>query len=320
MSVSAQLNRAATSAPDPYFMGIEVAPTVIRAEVFSSAFDVLGKMKLSTKPERGLASTLERIERCIRYAADECDLPLSRIEVIGIGLPGTVDASGRVSLEHGFGFREFPLQQQLESRVGRPVFVGNIYELACHAIQVLEGSHDGGDFGVLFPGSVLAAGLVLNGKPVDLSRYPAENPLLSSTAGNVVKWTDDPKFRAFRARDFRKAIRKGNEDALMFLRDSVGEAAQFGFRLVKTAGVHQLVLGGGATDENKSDMMAVAKAKLASSQAIEPDSIKITTSELGDSAGMTGAALVAAQTLRSHLHAQPNPSSNRSSTRASAVA
>jgi ROK family len=232
-SVSAiSLTRTTEAALDRCFMGVEVAPTVTRAEVYSGAFDVLGKMKLSTKPERGLSSTLERIERCVRYAADESDLPLSRIEVIGVGLPGIVDANGRVSLEHGFGFRDFPLRQQLEARLGRPVYVGNIYDLACHAIQVLEGSHDGGDFGVLFPGAILAAGLVLNGKPVDLSRFPLENPLLPSNSANVVQWTEEPRFRGFRARDFRKAIRKGNDEARLFLRDSVREAAEFGLRLV----------------------------------------------------------------------------------------
>ena len=276
---------------------------VIRAEVYSDAFDVLAKTKLSTKPERGLASTIERIERCIRYACDECDLPLSRIEVIGVGLPGVVDANGRVTLDRGFDFKDFPLRQQLETRLGRPVCVGNIFELACHAIQALEGSHDSGDFAVLFPGAILAAGLVVNGKPVDLSLFPPENPLLPSHAGNVVKWTEDSRFRGFRARDFRKAIRKGNEEARLFLRNSVVEAADFGVRLVRAVGVRQLVLGGGATDENKADMLDVAKTSVISFLgklgSVDPDAIKITTSELGDSAGMTGAALVAAQSHRS---------------------
>jgi len=283
----------------PCFVGVDVGPMVIRTEVYSGTFDLLGKMKLSAKPERGLASIVERIERCVRYAADECDVSLANIDAIGVGLPGVVNASGQVTLDHGFGLRNVRLGQEIEARLGRPVHVGNIFELACHAIQVLESSHDSGDFGVLFPGAILAAGLVLNGKPVDLSRFPPEDPLLPPDAGNVVKWTDDPRFRGFRARDFRKAIRKGGEHALLFLRQSVGEAAVFGARLVQNAGVRQLVLGGGATDENKAEMVAAAKSVLAAALArqdkVDPDLIKITTSELGDNAGMTGAALMAAQ-------------------------
>ncbi|HKX60218.1 MAG TPA: ROK family protein [Verrucomicrobiae bacterium] len=283
----------------PCFVGVDVGPMVIRAEMYSGTFDLLGKMKLSAKPERGLASTVERIERCVRYVADECDLSMASIDAIGVGLPGVVDASGHVTLEHGFGLRGVRLRRELEARLARPVHVGNIFELACHAIQVLESSHDSGDFGVLFPGAILAAGLVLNGKPVDLSRFPLEEPLLPPDAGNVVKWTEDPRFRGFRARDFRKAIRKGDEHALRFLRQSMGEAAVFGARLVQNAGVRQLVFGGGATDENKAEMVAEAKSALAAALArqdkVDPDLIKLTTSELGDSAGMTGAALMAAQ-------------------------
>ncbi len=296
-------NRAPNASPATCFVGVDVGPTVIRAEVFSSTFDVLGKMKISSKPERGLHSTIERIERCVRYAADEADLALADVNAVGVGLPGRVDAMGRVTLNHGFGFKDVPLRQQLESRLGRPVHVGNIFDLACRAIQVLEGSHDSGDFGVLFPGAILAAGLVMNGEPVDLSVYPNDAPLLPPGAGNVVEWTEDPRFRAFRSRDFRRAVRKGNEEARLFLRNSVVEAATFAGRLIRTAGVSQFVLAGGAIDENKADMVGLARSTLASllgnEGRSEGVSIQVTASELGDSAGMTGAALVAAQSTRS---------------------
>ena len=105
-----------TSGPVPFspgFVGVDVGPLVIRAEVYSGTFDLLGKMKLSAKPERGLASTVERIERCVRYAADECDLSLETIDAIGVGLPGVVDASGHVTLDHGFGLRNVRLGQEI---------------------------------------------------------------------------------------------------------------------------------------------------------------------------------------------------------------
>jgi len=278
-------------------VGVDVGPSVIRAAVFSGAFEVLGKMKLSSKPERGFASTIGRIERCIRYAADESNLSLDHIDVVGVGVPGDVDPAGRVTLNHGFDFKDVPLRQQLTARLGCPVHVGNIFDLACHAIQVLESSHESGNFGVLFPGSILAAGLVVDGQSVDLTKYPAGRPLLPAGCASVLEWTNSTKFRAFRARDFRKAIRKGEADAQAFLRHSVVAAAEFGARLVQAAGLHQLVLAGGAVDENKSEMIATAKSTLASLLKSEvAESINVTTSELGDDSGLTGAALVAAQT------------------------
>src|SRR5258705_9966801 len=67
-----------------HFVGVEVGPAIIRAGVFSESFRLVGKTKFSTKLERGPMSVIERVPRCIHYAAAERDLPLYRIQSVGV--------------------------------------------------------------------------------------------------------------------------------------------------------------------------------------------------------------------------------------------
>jgi len=60
-----------------HFVGVELGPAIIRAGVFSESLKLIGKTKFSTKLERGPMSVIERVAKCIHYAADECDLPVA---------------------------------------------------------------------------------------------------------------------------------------------------------------------------------------------------------------------------------------------------
>lgn len=292
----------------PCLVGVEVDPGVIRTAVYSTAFELLGKMKLSAKPERGLAAVLERIERCVRYAIDECGLDVAAIGAIGIAVPGVVSASGAVTLERDFGWRKVPLKADLEARFGRPVCVANAFGLASWAVHVMENPHGGEKLGVLFPGATLAAGLVVEGIAVEFASLPGD-PMLEADAGNVISRTDDPRFRHLRPRDIRKAIRKGDAKAEAFLRVSVAEGARFGARMVEAFGVRRLALAGGAVDENKSTMVAEAKAALASVLGVERAAgIEVFVSKLGDLAAMTGAAMMASRWMNPEAGDGPVPS------------
>ena len=63
-----------------YLMGVDVGGTKIYAGIFDSSLDCLGTARVSTKAQRGPDEVIERIARCVRDAADECDLSLKQIK------------------------------------------------------------------------------------------------------------------------------------------------------------------------------------------------------------------------------------------------
>src|SRR5689334_6389069 len=291
-------------------VGVELGPVVLRASVFVRGPELVGKMKLSTKPERGAAAVLERIERCVRYAVDESDYSFESVAAIGVAVPdGLVSPDGVVTIEPDFGWHEVPFKQRLEAHLGRPVFVANAYRLAALAVAALEphasAAAQNGGMGVLIPGARLGAGLVREGVSHDLSTYPAGRPVLRAGAANVVQQSRHARYQGYRARDFRKAIRSGDRAAERFILQSVRRAMKFGAALVRRGLARRLVLAGGAIDENKSSALAEARRALqaelrpgrsARKPAVTgaiPKTVPVWVSNLGDQAALMGAVLMA---------------------------
>ena len=109
-----------------YIIGVDLGGTKILAGVFTQQLKCITKTKLSTKAERGPKAVIERVARCIRDAVDECDLDLKQIKAIGMGAPGAVDGeAGKVIFAPNLGWRQVPLQKQLQDELGVPVFIEN---------------------------------------------------------------------------------------------------------------------------------------------------------------------------------------------------
>ncbi len=276
----------------PFLVGVEVGPAVVRASVFNARRELLGKMKLSTKPERGGAAVLERIERCIRYAVDEADLRLESIRAIGVAVSGVALGNGDAAVD--------ATRAELQAGLGRPVWVGDPFSLAALAIRRIEAAEMRGDLGVFFPGAVLGACLVV-GKGMECREFPPAAERVAeqkARGGNGSSGAParESAFKSFRPRDFRKAIRRGDDAARRFILGSVEEAMRVGARLVQSGAVKHLMLAGGAVDENKSEVLALARRSLGIELgASRARPIRIAVSELGDQAALIGAALRAAE-------------------------
>jgi len=157
---------AESSSKQEYLLGVDLGGTKILAGVFTPQMKNLGKVKTSTKADRGPEAVIERIARCIEDAIDECDLTPEQIRGVGIGAPGAVDSeSGKVLFAPNLpGWSDIPLKKELEKELKLPVFLendGNICTLGVHQVE-LDGKpkHMIG----IFIGTGIGAGLILDGK------------------------------------------------------------------------------------------------------------------------------------------------------------
>jgi glucokinase len=95
-----------------FIVGVDLGGTKILSGIFTPALKCVGKVKLSTKAERGVDVVVDRIARCVRDAVDECDLDLKQCRGVGIGAPGAVDFdAGRVIFAPNLGWRDVPLKK-----------------------------------------------------------------------------------------------------------------------------------------------------------------------------------------------------------------
>jgi len=284
------------SAPD-CFIGVEIGPAIIRAGVFSKSMRLVGKTKFSTKVERGPQAVIERVAKCVRYAADECDLSMRRIRAVGVGVPGRVDdETGMVELAPDLSWNGVPLGRGLEERLGIISFAANIYNLGTLGIYTQEARTAPGRFAALFLGPQIGGGLMVDGELQDLAGLPVRPPVIESPGLNIFSTLPGEAFRNYRSRDFRKALRKGNPAVARFIRDIAERAGQVAAELIKRFDLEVLAVGGGVLDEMREEILrAVDNAAREALGKADPLETIILPSLLGDLAGITGAAVWASE-------------------------
>ena len=318
-----------------YVVGVDLGGTKILAGVFRSSLESVGIAKVSSKPQRGPDSVIERIARCIRDAVDEADLDLRQIRGVGIGAPGAVDGdNGSVIFAPNLEWRDVPLKKQLEKEIGIPVFVGNDCTVAMQGVYVAELKSKPQNVIGVFIGTGIGGGIILNGKPYHGSNHTAGEighmvldvagpkcgcgnkgcfeALASRTAifqriksgvknGQKTILTEmlGDNLQDLRSGDLRKAIRRGDK----FVDSVIEEAAEYtGIavgNLLNIFNPEMVVLGGGVIEAMADEMMSII-VETARDYAMPGTAkgVEIVASSLGDNAAITGAAVLARQETR----------------------
>lgn len=318
-----------------YLVGVDLGGTKILSGVFRPSLELVGLAKVSTKPQRGPDSVIDRIARCVRDAIDEADLDPKQVCGVGIGAPGAVDGhDGRVIFAPNLDWRDVPLKKQLEKEIGIPVFVGNDCTVAMQGVYVAELKSKPQHVIGVFIGTGIGGGLIINGKPYHGANHTA------AEIGHMVLEVDGPKcgcgnkgcFEALASRtaifqriksavkngqktvltemlgdnlqdlrsgDLRKAIRRGDK----FVDKVIDEAAEYtGIavgNLMNIFNPEMVVLGGGVIEALADEMMSII-VETARDYAMPGTAkgVDIIASELGDHAAITGAAVLARQGTR----------------------
>lgn len=321
----------AETSKSAYVVGVDLGGTKILSGVFSSSLECVATAKVSTKSQRGVNKVIERIARCVQDAIDEADLSMKQVAGIGIGAPGAVDFdSGTVIFAPNMeGWKDIGLKKELEKALDVPVFVENDCNIAALGVHVAElkgkprhllgifvGTGIGGGLiinGNLFSGFSHTAGevghmvLEVNGPKCGCGNKGCLEALASRTAifqqikagvkdGQKTILTDmlGEDLADLRSGDLRKAIRRGDK----FVDKVIETAAEYigiaTANLINILNPEVVVLGGGVIEALEDEMMSVI-VETAQDYAM-PGTMKgveIIASKLGDSAGITGAAVLA---------------------------
>ncbi len=290
---SHNLSSATAVASETVVVGVEVGPAIIRAGVFGKDFHLLGKTKITTRIERGPAAVIERIAKCIRYAVDECDLQMSQVAQIGIAVPGKVHGGTVVESSPELLWEDINLQTAIAGQFEIPVSVGQLYERAALGILTLEIDQPVQRFAAIFVGPQIGSGVCVDGEWQDLTPLQRDAADVENLQRHVLATLPHPVFGEFRGRDFRKALKKTDNQAIRDytnrLADLAGECAA---RLHRHFSTDIIALGGGLLDEMKEEILARAQASFSrnSSSSTQPLPILV-ASRLGDLAPITGAAI-----------------------------
>ncbi len=313
-----------------YFVGVDLGGTKILAAAFSSGLKCLGSSKLRTRAERGPGEVLDRIARCVGEAVEACGLEPKRCRGVGIGAPGAVDFdAGRVIFAPNLGWKDLPLKKELEKRLKIPVFLDNDCNVCTLGVFEKELGGKPSSLIGMFIGTGIGGGIILNGRPYSGTGHTAgeighmiievDGPrcgcgrrgcleaLGSRTAifkriqaavkdGRSTKLIDivGKDLSEMKSSHLRKALEAGDKLA----KDAVNEAARYigigAANLINVFNPEYIVLGGGVIQALGDAMVdgVITTAREYTFPGAERG-LRFLASELGDDAGITGAAVLA---------------------------
>lgn len=315
-------------------VGVDLGGTNIQVIALSDDDERLGWAKMRTPIDGDRTNVLEVMDAAVNDAIGDAGLGLGDVDAIGVGTPGVVidGTVGGASNVPGWEER-FSLRTGLEQRLERPVRVINDVTAAACGEHRLGAGRGTENLLVVFVGTGVGAGLVLDGKPYEgafggagefghtvvqvggavcpcgrrgcVEAYAGRRAMENAVERAVAAGTDTivPLLVEQKGRQrmtsgvVRDALAKG--DPLMAdLVDAGIDALGAGIAsAVNLLDVERVVIGGGLADKLGASFLHRVEAAMRPSLFLVPARVDVRAAELADEGGALGAALAA----RDHL-------------------
>ena len=314
------------------WIGFDLGGTKMLAIVYDDKFKQLGKARKKTKGHEGLAAGLKRINTVIEEALDDAKVDAKQVKGLGIGCPGPLDLKKKmIRTAPNLGWDNVPIGDSIEKEFGFPVTVANDVDAGVFGEYKFGAGKDKRCVVGIFPGTGIGGGCVYEGKlfrgancscmeighisvlpggPIDgannhgsleavasrltiagqsaLAAYRGQAPNLLEKAG-----TDIANIRSGAISD---SVKKGDKVVKKIVEDACEYLAVSVATVVHLLAPDVIVFGGGLIEAMPDVMLPEIKKQ--AQKKIMPslqDVYEIVEAELGDDAGVMGAAALAKQ-------------------------
>jgi glucokinase len=311
-------------------IGIDLGGTKIAAALVDGAGEIVAQDYRDTRAREGRDKVVARVLHSARAVIEESGVQASQIAGIGIGAPGPIDvASGAVVAPPNLpGWERVPLKQLIEDNLAITTYLENDANAAAlgehrfgsgrgvdHLIYVVVGTGVGG--GLILDGRLYHGASGMAGEIGHIVVKP-DGPICScGRRGCLEALTSGPSI----AREARQRMREGTPTLIAELAEGdesrvtaklVAQAAERGDKvakrvlaeamhylglgmasLVHTLNPELIVFGGGVANlgERMFGPVREAIAELAFPEAAR--AVRVAPAQLGENAGVLGAAAVA---------------------------
>ncbi|MBO5222866.1 MAG: ROK family protein [Clostridia bacterium] len=310
-----------------YNIGIDLGGTNIAVGIVTKEGKVLKKTSVPARAERPFDQIFADMASCIRQLFAETGIKESEIESIGIGTPGCIDTEKGILIFAGnfkYG-KNIDYRAEMAKHFDIPVYIGNDANVAAlaevragaakgvkNAIMITLGTGVGGGIiidGKIFEGAYSAAGelghivLISNGEQCSCGRkgcweaYASVTALVRQTKAAMLANPDSimnkTPLEQVSGRTAFDAAKKGDKAALAVV-DQYQEYITEGLAdMINIFSPEVIVVGGGISKEGDY-LLNPVREKIKSRVfgiGLLPDR-KILPAELGNDAGIIGAAML----------------------------
>ena len=291
-------------------VGIDIGGTKIAIGIVDSNGKIQAQTAFPTESPLGIPSACQRIHQGLSKIANSLNLPISDLSGIGIGCPGPMNRStGEILNPHTLpGWEKLSLTQSLKSVIKLPVKLENDADAALlgecfagaglgyrHVVMLTFGTGVGG--AALTEGRILRGlagehpeiGLipVLPNEATDYSGVPGSLESLASgtgitKAGQKHGFPDCPSVLA--------AALAGHAQASEIVHKATRAITLGCLTVAHTFCPERIVLGGGLMDDHYVTFAEPIQSAIDQATLLPRHKVRVAKAQLGNSAGMVGAA------------------------------
>lgn len=315
-----------------HIITIDLGGTKILSALLNNKNEIVGKIKEPTDSTKGPDFIVECIVDSINKLFQKFDVNEKDILAISMGVPGTVNPiSGLLSDAPNLGIKDFNIKGELQKSFNIPVLLENDVNLAALGINKYEFNGKANNMLVVFVGTGIGGGLLLNGKIFRGSNFFAGEigHMLVDREGSLSSSKKGKAFEALASRTaivnrINKKLAKGKKsNILQFMKEgkikssalakSVATGDKLVIKEVKKAtkiigsllgsvttllNIDTIVLGGGVVEAMGEFILIEVEKSF--KKTVIPDAgknVKIMITNLGDDAPLYGGIALAEEFL-----------------------
>lgn len=311
-----------------YRIGVDLGGTNIAVGVVDDEFRIIGKGKVKTNSPRPAEEIFDDIAKACFMAVEDAGLTMDDIASVGVGTPGSVNQdNGTIEFSNNLGFHNVPAKKMLEERLGKTCSFENDANAAAlgeayagagkgekNLIAVTLGTGVGS--GIILDGKVLSGsnfaggeightvitvgGLQCNcGRCGCWEKYASASALVEQTKDKMLNnkdslmWAEVDSIDDVDGRTAFNAMYKGDKAATEVVDTYINYVAVGITNIVNIFQPDVICIGGGICNEGDRLLNPIREfvarerySKYASKQT------RICKAELGNDAGIIGAALI----------------------------
>ena len=317
-----------------YWIGFDLGGTKMLSIVYDSDFKPIGKCRKKTKGHEGMEAGLKRINSVIAESIEDAEIDRKQVKGLGIGCPGPVDFKRGVILQApNLGWEQIPIRKSIENEFGFPAEIANDVDAGVFGEYQFGAGQKARCVVGIFPGTGVGGGCVYEGRLfrgkntscLEVGHIPllpggsldgAGNPgsLESvasrlSIAGQVaqaayrgaapsIMENAGTELSSIRSGALAEAVKSGDKAVKKILLDASHYLAMSVVTVVHLMAPDVIVFGGGLV-EAMPDLILKEIERVARPRVLASlrDEFKIVPAQLGDDAGVMGAAALARQAV-----------------------
>jgi predicted NBD/HSP70 family sugar kinase len=299
-------------------LAVDLGATHGRLAVLDGAATPLAERAIETQIHTGPDQVLDRSCTILLELLEECQRKPATVCGIGIGIPGPVNSATSRAVQPPImpGWHDFPIKEAVQARIAAPVLVENDANLMALAESQLNYPNSPSMLYVKVATGI-GAGIVIAGEIYDgvdggagdigHIKIPAaagyrcncgsEGCLAAVASGSAIARRLADAHGATSSRDVVRLVQNGVADAVTATRDAgrlIGGVLATAVSLLNP-GV--LVLGGDMAQTNEHFLLGLREVLYQQTQPLATRSLQVAASQLGDRAGILGAAIL----VREHV-------------------